>query len=632
MPQVYGFTVEEEARLLRMEDRREYDAAFVDGWVHNANALHRERMALALGRVGPAAFERQAIVAQLVALAGDAEPKVRENAAFALGQIGDGADALVRLAGDANGEVAAEAVEGLSKLKLPLERYAPFADASRTEGVRVRALRFLFRFRSDEANAIAMNALGSPSAAVRQAAAYTLNRFPSAAARAQIELLASDPDTLTRAYAMAALGRIGAPESVPLLIAALSDQQPWVRTNALVAIARIAAKEPRAIERPALAQDALRVVDMTDDPDHGVCAASIDTLGWYAARNEMARERLLALAGNGSRWLRELAAGAIARQLGDEKLLPDDLSNWAKVRVLEAASATSDGVRARYARDSDPLVRAQAIATIPEAKIDANIALIGAALEDPDVIVRGYSNEKYSKSKTADRVRVLIGAEQRARRDSQNDARIAAIRGIGEIDAPEREAFLRGLLADADPVVRRIAADLIEQQLKLPRPQFTPLPVERNDYAQIVQWSRAPHTATIHMTRGNIQMALLTQEAPVTAWNFAQLAKQHYFDNSSFMRVVPNFVIQGGDPRNDMEGGPGYAIRDEINLQKYTRGAVGMALSGPDTGGSQFFITHSPQPHLDGGYTIFGRVTSGMAGVVDETERGDRVESITIDG
>jgi cyclophilin family peptidyl-prolyl cis-trans isomerase len=97
------------------------------------------------------------------------------------------------------------------------------------------------------------------------------------------------------------------------------------------------------------------------------------------------------------------------------------------------------------------------------------------------------------------------------------------------------------------------------------------------------------------------------------------------------MRVVPNFVIQGGDPRNDQSGGPGYAIRDEINLQKYTRGAMGMALSGPDTGGSQFFITHSPQPHLDGGYTIFGRVSSGMSGVVDQTERGDRVETIIID-
>ncbi len=630
-PQVYGFTVEEEAHVLRMEDRREYDAAFADAWARNANPLHRERIALALGRVGPHALERQAILAQLTALAGDAEPKVRVNVAFALGQIGDqsGADTLVRLAGDANGEVAAEAVEALSKLKVPVARYAPFADASRPEGVRVRAIRFLFRFRTDEANAIATGALGSPSAAARQAAAYTLNRFPSAAARAQLELLANDPDTLTRAYVMTALGRIGAPESLPLLIAALSDKQPWVRTNALVAIARVAAKDPKSIQRDGMAQDALRVVDMTDDPDHGVCAASIDALGWYAAKNDRARDRLLALARNGSRWLRELAAGAIAKQL-DEKSLPDDLSNWAKVRVLEAGSAVSDSVRARYARDADSLVRAQALATIADAKLDANLPLISAALDDPDIIVRGYAADRYSKSKAADRVERLRSAEERSRKDSQNDARVSAVRGLGEIEWADREGFLRGLLGDADPVVRRLAADLIEQQLKLPRPQFTPLPVERSDYAQIVEWSHRPHTATIRMTRGNIEIALLTQEAPVTAWNFAQLANQHYFDNSTFMRVVPNFVIQGGDPRNDMEGGPGYAIRDEINLQKYTRGAVGMALSGPDTGGSQFFITHSPQPHLDGGYTIFGRVTAGMAGVVDETERGDKVEAIEV--
>src|SRR5205823_5124376 len=185
-------------------------------------------------------------------------------------------------------------------------------------------------------------------------------------------------------------------------------------------------------------------------------------------------------------------------------------------------------------------------------------------------------------------------------------------------------ARLRALVRDNDPVIRRVAAEVIEEKLKKPRPQYTPLPVERPmaEYADVVQWAKDPHAATIHMTRGNIVLALLTQDAPMTAWNFAHLAGAHFFDGTTFMRVVPNFVLQGGDPRNDMEGGPGYAIRDEINLQKYTRAAVGMALSGPDTGGSQFFITHSLQPHLDGGYTIFGRVTDGMNAVVDQTERG----------
>ncbi|PYV16648.1 MAG: peptidyl-prolyl cis-trans isomerase, partial [Acidobacteria bacterium] len=94
-------------------------------------------------------------------------------------------------------------------------------------------------------------------------------------------------------------------------------------------------------------------------------------------------------------------------------------------------------------------------------------------------------------------------------------------------------------------------------------------------------------------------------------------------------RVVPYFVIQGGDPRNDMEGGPGYTIRCEINLRPFERGSVGMALAGKDTGGSQFFITLSPQPHLDGGYTCFGRVRSGMS-AVDRMTAGDRIVRVTI--
>ncbi|HEX3577595.1 MAG TPA: peptidylprolyl isomerase, partial [Thermoanaerobaculia bacterium] len=528
---------------------------------------------------------------------------------------------------------AGEAVEALSKLaaKVPLARYAAFTAAQTTEGIRARAIRFLFRFKSDEASSIAADALASPSPRIREEATYALARRAYAAARPRIELLVNDPNPQTRANVMSALGRIAAPESLPLLIEALRDPHPWVRTNAVIAIARLAAKDRKAIERPEITQDALRVLELLDDPDPGTRASSIDALGYYAVNSEPARRRLLDIAANGSRWDRELAAGAIAKNLGDEKLLPAEMSGWAKVRVLEAASAVSDSVRPRYARDADPLVRAQALATIADERIDANLPLIRTALDDPDVIVRGYAIGEYAKSKDAAKLATLQAVERRARNDKQNDARLAAISALAEIDYPERESVLRAQVADTDPVVRRIAADAIEQKLKKPRPQYTPLPVTRTDYEQIVEWSHHPHTATIHMTRGNIKIALLTQDAPVTTWNFAQLARAKYFDNSSFMRVVPNFVIQGGDPRNDMEGGPGYAIRDEINLQKYTRGAMGMALSGPDTGGSQFFITHSPQPHLDGGYTIFGRVTAGMTAVVDQTERGDRVETITID-
>jgi cyclophilin family peptidyl-prolyl cis-trans isomerase/HEAT repeat protein len=634
-------------RILQVEDRREYVPALVEWGIHHPNALHRARMALALGRIGPHTFidangngvrdegERQAGVAELVTLISDADANVRATAAFALGQIGDptSIDALLQFAGDSDGDVAGEAVEALSKLaaKVPLARYAAFTSAQTPEGIRARAIRFLFRFKSDEASSIAADALAAPAPRIREEATYALARRAYAAARPRLELLVNDPNPQTRANVMSALGRIGAPESLPLLLEALRDPHPWVRTNAVIAIGRLAAKDRHVIERPEMARDALRVLELLDDPDPGTRASSIDALGYYAVHSEAARTRLMAVATNGSRWERELAAGAIARNLGDEKLLPSDLTGWAKVRVLEAASAISDTVRERYAHDADPLVRAQALATIADDKVDANLSMIKAALDDPDVIMRGYAIGRYSNSHDPNKLATLQAAEVRARNDKQNDARLTAIGSIAEIDYPERESVLRGVLTDHDPIVRRIAADAIEQKLKKPRPQYTPLPVTRTDYAQIVDWSRQPHTATIHMTRGNIQIALLTREAPITTWNFAQLAKAKYFDNSSFMRVVPNFVIQGGDPRNDMEGGPGYAIRDEINLQKYTRAAVGMALSGPDTGGSQFFITHSPQPHLDGGYTIFGRVTAGMTAVVDQTERGDKVETITVD-
>ncbi|HXA18577.1 MAG TPA: HEAT repeat domain-containing protein [Thermoanaerobaculia bacterium] len=643
----YGFKAEEEVRILQVEDRREYDAALVDWGIHHPNALHRARMALALGRIGPHTFvdangngvrdegERQAGVAQLVTLVSDPDANVRATAAFALGQIGDATsvDALLQFASDADGDVAGEAVEALSKLaaKVPLARYAAFASAQTPEGIRARAIRFLFRFKTDEASAIAADALASPSPRIREEATYALARRAYAPARTRLELLVNDPNPQTRANVMTALGRIGSAESLTLLIEALRDPHPWVRTNAVVAISRLAAKDRNVIERPEMVKDAMRVLELVDDPDPGTRASSIDAIGYYSPHSEPARRRLLEIAANGSRWDRELAAGAIAKNLGDEKLLPADLSGWAKVRVLEAATAISDAVRERYGHDPDPLVRAQALATIADDHVDANLPLIRARLDDADVIVRGYAIGRYSKSHDANKLATLQAAEQRARSDKQNDARLAAIGSIAEVDYPERDNVLRALLTDRDPVVRRIAADSIEQNLKKPRPQYTPLPVTRTDYAEIVEWSRHPHTATIHMTRGNIQVALLTNDAPVTTWNFAQLARAKYFDNSSFMRVVPNFVIQGGDPRNDMEGGPGFSIRDEINLQKYTRAAVGMALSGPDTGGSQFFITHSPQPHLDGGYTIFGRVTASMTAVVDQTERGDKVETIAID-
>ena len=151
----------------------------------------------------------------------------------------------------------------------------------------------------------------------------------------------------------------------------------------------------------------------------------------------------------------------------------------------------------------------------------------------------------------------------------------------------------------------------------------------REDYARAVARTGKQVRAVVTTDKGAFTIELLPEDAPLTVDNFVGLARRHYFDGIAFHRVVPNFVIQGGDPRGDGNGGPGYQIRCEINTAPYDRGAVGMALSGKDTGGSQWFVTHSPQPHLDGGYTVFGRVVQGLD-VVDRLARGDLIRFVTI--
>jgi peptidyl-prolyl cis-trans isomerase B (cyclophilin B) len=133
----------------------------------------------------------------------------------------------------------------------------------------------------------------------------------------------------------------------------------------------------------------------------------------------------------------------------------------------------------------------------------------------------------------------------------------------------------------------------------------------------------------VHTRRGDIEIHLNIVEAPLAVASFISLAQRGFYNGLDFHRVVPGFVIQGGCPRGDGNGGPGYTLRCEIGQKPYGRGVVGMALSGKDTGGSQFFITHVPTPHLDGGYTVIGWVASGMD-VVDKIRPGDLIQRVDI--
>jgi cyclophilin family peptidyl-prolyl cis-trans isomerase len=233
-------------------------------------------------------------------------------------------------------------------------------------------------------------------------------------------------------------------------------------------------------------------------------------------------------------------------------------------------------------------------------------------------------------------VLALREAYKTARADKINDARIAIVEAADKLKHPMNIQVLSEPTRDVDYVVRLKAAALLRAssaEVTTTRLQIGKADTghDRAYWRRIAELSESTKnpTALIHTRKGDIRIELLATDAPMTVDNFIRLVRGGFYNGLAFVRVVPNFVIQGGDPRGDQNGGPGYQIRDEINLRRYETGTVGMALSGKDTGGSQFFITHSPQPHLDGGYTIFGQVIEGMD-VVNHIARGDRIERVEI--
>ena len=212
-------------------------------------------------------------------------------------------------------------------------------------------------------------------------------------------------------------------------------------------------------------------------------------------------------------------------------------------------------------------------------------------------------------------------------------AREAILAALVTLDPAEAPSRLRRVLAeDRDWAMRVRAADLLREiepdadvSAMRPAPCCTPPEAER---LAAVNPPYSPQ-AYIETDKGTIQIELTVLDAPWTVANFIALAARGFFNGVAVHRVVPDFVVQDGDPRGDGEGGPGYTIRDELNERPYLRGTVGMALDWRDTGGSQFFITHSPQPHLDARYTVFGHVVSGMD-VVDAIEPWDVVRQVRI--
>lgn len=230
-----------------------------------------------------------------------------------------------------------------------------------------------------------------------------------------------------------------------------------------------------------------------------------------------------------------------------------------------------------------------------------------------------------------------------------NDAQLAILSALVKLDKTGAVSSLNLALDAPDFLVRRQAAQFIKQNdLAKDFPNLdarvgtlkpynartgTKLGQILNtnaDYTRAVSRKNGTVKALFTTEKGTFTINLMPEDAPLTVDNFIKLAKSNYFNGVLVHRVVPNFVMQDGDPRGDGNGGPGFSIRCEMNLLEYSRGAVGMALSGKDTGGSQWFVTHSPQPHLDGGYTVFGRVNENDMKVVDSIVRGDKILNVKI--
>ena len=264
----------------------------------------------------------------------------------------------------------------------------------------------------------------------------------------------------------------------------------------------------------------------------------------------------------------------------------------------------------RYSSDDDPILRAHAIQ-----------ALTALARRSPGSVPWA--------AEAVERVMKSYFAHQS---EPVADAKLATADFLAALDAAFAVSRLEAIAADPDRSVRLRSRNLLRNSFGQKVAGTAGLVNTGRNYsfyATAVATSRKYWGARLITDRGTCTLRFLSADAPLTVYNFVTLAQQGFFNNLTFPRVVPDFVIQGGDPRNDTDGGPGYSIRCEINELSFVRGSVGMALAGKDTGGSQYFICHSPQPHLDGGYTLFAQVTDGMA-VVDRIQLGDRVQRVEL--
>jgi cyclophilin family peptidyl-prolyl cis-trans isomerase/HEAT repeat protein len=622
----------------------------------DVDASVRGRAALAIGRVGLSEG-----VAPLVATLGDSQATVRAQAAFALGLLGraDAAGPLRAALADADVTVRGRAAEGLGLIAAQLSApdaaalrgsaAAAVADAFAACGAGIAAIApddetpqapsvdacrlaifALARLRDFDALArVVLTPEGRP-VSVWWPVAYALQRIGDPRSVPALMHLARTPGVYSVAFALRAVG--GLPEGLALAqrFAADAAADPRVRVAAIRALGRQGSSQGADTLLAVLSTKGLSTTLTTE------AMTAVAATGDARAANAMIDQLT-----DARPQVRAAAIAGAARVDPDGFLLvvsslaPD--REWSVRAALATTLGTLDADRVRsglvdLTGDQDQRVVGPALAALARVGAPDLETRLVAALEAPDFVVRSTAARVLGERKAVAAVPALARAYDRGLSDATFDARASALAALAGIGGDEALRTVRRGLADPSWPLRWRAADLLrtagDTTAEPARPAELRHPVEFFESAALLHPPFTP-VAFIETRRGTIEMSLNVVEAPLTTANFVALARAGFFNGLRIHRLVPNFVAQTGDPRGDGEGGPGFSIPDELSPLPYGRGTVGMALSWRDTGGSQFFITHSPQPHLDGRYTVFGQVTKGMD-VVDQLALFDVIERVRI--
>ncbi len=615
--------------------------------VADPEAAVRARAAIAIGRVGVPAG-----VSLLEAALADPDDGVRANAAFALGlaQARASVPALQEALQDPSSLVRARAIEGIGLVGDPAAAASVAAAATgcathlagiapddeewpKAPEIEVCRLALFALVRLQDFDALAQVALDPSGRPVSTwwPVAYALQRSGDARAAAALRSLATAPGTYTASFALRGLAALQDRETLPLAHRLLASAEADTRLR--VAAARLLARVGGAEDVPALIEvlgrepwwsplglEVIDVLGALGRPEafevlvNGFAApeATVRAAALVAAAKVDPDAFLFALSGLGrDRDWRVRAA--VATALGS---LPGDLVTPALVD---------------FSTDEDARVHGPALRALAAVKVPDLPERLAVALEADDFGTRETAAELMAELRPADGLARLAAAYERGLSDTAYGARLAAVEAIasyGEPAVPE----LRRALSDREwPIRLRAAALLVRLGVVDAEPE-RPAPLRQAaDFFQSDALLHPPYTPRVFVEtrRGVIEIALDLVSAPLTSAAFVEQARSGLFNGLFIHRLVPGFVIQTGDPRGDGLGGPGYTQRDELSATPYLRGTVGLALGGAETGGSQWFITLSPQPHLDAKYTAFGRVVGGWD-VVDRLAAGDVIDRVRI--